>query len=52
MSSRARRPQRCSELFIDKEVDEEVGQVVDVVREPEKAADWSTKRGDVRVGGV
>ena len=39
----AHRPQLGSELFIDEQVDEEVGQVVDVESKSKVAADWFTK---------
>ena len=38
-----------SELFVDEQVDEEVGQVVDVEGESKVAADWFSKKDDVEV---
>ena len=45
------RPQLGSKLFVDEQVDEEVGQVVDPKRKAEVAADWSYKDVPVDCGG-
>ena len=55
MTSHARRsqgPQLRSELFIDEQVDEEVGEVVYVDRKTKVAADWFPESDDVEERSV